>query len=151
MIPVIADPRPVTDDHFDAVQRLLGVSIPPRLRAVPREVNGVTPSPQDVPCAVYSGETHAPVHEFARWDEPTEYAALCRVYHRDLSVPRRFLVFATADADTFFVDIEDPRLRVMYFQYVEGGSESHFGDGEMDRAADSIEEFMGGFFDGPAD
>jgi cyclohexyl-isocyanide hydratase len=39
--------------------------------------------------------------------------------------------------------------RVMYFQYVEGSYETHSGDGEMGRAADTLDGFMGGFFDRP--
>jgi hypothetical protein len=150
MRPMIADPRPVTDDHFAAIERLLGVSIPPALRVVIREVNGGSPSPRYVPCAVYSGETHVPVYEFASWDEPVGYAALCRTHRDEVGVPRRYLVLARTDADTFFVDLEHPGLRVMYFQYVEGGYEAHFGDGEMDCAGESLDAFMGSFFDARA-
>jgi hypothetical protein len=81
---------------------------------------------------------------------PTGYADLCRAYHDQLGVPRRYVVLATSDADTFFVDLEDPGLRVMYFQYVEGGYASHFGDGEMDLAGESLGAFMGRFFDARA-
>lgn len=151
MRPTIAGVRPVAEGDFDAIERSLGVRLPAALCAVAREVNGGSPSPCDVPCAVYSGETHVPVYEFANWDRPAEYAALCRTYHDDLGVPRRYLVFATADADTFFVDLEHPALRVMYFQYVEGGYESHFGDGEMDLAGESLEAFMSSFCDASAD
>jgi hypothetical protein len=145
MRPTIANLRPVSDEHFAAVEEMLGVSVPPAMRAIVREVNGGSPSPRDVPCAVYSGETHVPVIEFARWDEPAAYASLCRVYH-----DHQFLVFATADADTFFVDLRHPALPVMYFQYVEGGYASHFGDGVMDCAGESLGAFMGSFFDSTA-
>jgi hypothetical protein len=148
MRPTVEGVRPVTDDHFAAVERSLGATIPPALRAVVREVNGGSPSPRYVPCAVYSGESSVPVYEFARWDRPGKYASLCRTYHDDIGVPRRYLVLATADADTFFVDLEHPGLRVMYFQYAEGPYEAHFGDGEMDIAGESLDAFMGSFFDG---
>ena len=147
MKPAISGLHPVAEDDFASVERSLGVTITTALRAVVRGVNGGSPSPRDVPCAVYSGETHVPVYEFARWDDPAEYARLCRVYHDEIGVPRRYLVFASADADTFFVDVEHPLLRVMYFQYVEGGYESHYGDGEMDCAGDSLESFMSSLFD----
>ncbi len=147
MKPTLTDVRPVTDTHFDAVERVLGVTLSPRLRAALREVNGGSPTPSDVPCDVYSGDTHVPVHEFCRWDDPAEYVALARTYRDDLFVPARFLVFATADADTFFIDIEDPDFRVMYSQYVEGDYGSQFQDGEMDRAAESVEAFLDSFFD----
>jgi hypothetical protein len=61
--------------------------------------------------------------------------------------PNRFLPFATADADTFFVDIEDANLRVMYFQYVEGDYLSHFQDGEMDLVNPTLEGFMESFIE----
>ncbi len=147
MRPTLSDRYPIGESAFADVERLLGVTLPPALRAVVREVNGGRPSPRYVPCAVYSGETEVPVYEFARWDDPTGYAAQCQAFHSDLGVPRRYLVLATTDADTFFVDLEDPGLRVMYFQYVEGGYESHFGDGEMDCAANSLDAFMDSFFD----
>src|SRR5262249_21443164 len=100
---------------------------------------------------VYSGSTHVPVYQFARWDDSQAYAKLCRVHHKQLGVPRRFLVLATTDADTFFVDLKHPHLRVMYFEYVEGDYQSHFGDEEMDCAAESLEEFMTSFFDASKD
>jgi SMI1 / KNR4 family (SUKH-1) len=151
MRPTVEDVRPVSDDHFVAIERSLGIAIPQSLRTVVREVNGGSPSPRDVPCETYSGESSVQVYEFARWDQPREYVDMCRTYHNEIGVPRRYLVLATTDADTFFVDLEHAGLRVMYFEYVEGGYESHFGDGEMDCAGASLDAFMGSFFDGDSE
>ncbi len=106
MRPTVEGVRPVSDDHFAAIERALGVAIPQALRVVVREVNGGSPSPRDVPCETYSGASSVPVYEFARWDQPREYVDLCRTYHNEIGVPRRYLVLATTDADTFFVDLE---------------------------------------------
>jgi hypothetical protein len=150
MRPKVSDVRPVTGTELAAVEVLLGTRLPPALAAVIPELNGGRPDPRYVPCSLFGGETRVPVYEFARWDEPEAYVELCRAHHDGLGEPRRFLVLATSDADTFFVDLEDPGLRVMYFQYLEGDYRSHFGDGEMDCVADSLDGFLSGFFDGQA-
>ncbi len=146
MKPTIENLQPVADADFDALEAALGVALPARLRDAARAVNGGRPSPCDVPCKVYSGETHVPVYEFVRWDQRSEYADLCLIYWNDLLVPKRFVVFAVSDADVFFVDVEDPGLRVMYFQYVEGDYVSHFGEeGEMDLVSPTLEGFLESF------
>lgn len=149
MRPVIRNLHPLSDAQLDAVEREVGVTLPPALRAVLREVNGGVPEPRDVPCReeLVGGETDVPVYEFCRWDDPVEYARLCRTYHDELSVPRSLLPFAHADADTFFVDVADPTLRVLYWQYLEGDYASAFQGDEAPCVSQSLTVFMESFFD----
>lgn len=83
------------------------------------EVNGGSPRPRHIPCEVFTGETFVAIGEFARFDT-SEYLRVRGTYLRDLQVPTRFLPIAFDEADVFFVDLQDPDLRVLYWQYVEG-------------------------------
>lgn len=148
MSPVLHGVTPVADAVFEAIQNQIGWHLPAAAKAAIRAVNDANPQPKWVRIAIATvdGRTEVPVYEFFNVAS-IDYVRICLSHWNDLGVPRRFVPFAAADADTFYLDIESPKLRVMLWEYLEGDYGSHFQGEEMDCIADSVTEFMESFFD----
>lgn len=148
MRPTLNGIADLPDTAFNAVHDRLGVTIPEEARMLLRSVNGARPTPRRVRfhAPLFDDTTEAPVYEFFNVASP-DYLRVCAAHWDELGVPRQFLPFASADQDTFFLDLKSPDLRVLYWAYLEGDYGSHFQGEEMDCVADSATQFLNAFID----
>jgi hypothetical protein len=149
MQPVLRGVVAVSEEAFDAIETRFGIKLPLDAKAAIRVSNAAQPEPRWIRTQVplFDGSTKVPVYEFFDVTDSDEYCRICAAHWNELSVPRQFVPYAAADADTFYLDIESAQLRVMLWQYLEGDYVSHFLGEEMDCVADGVAEFMQAFCD----
>jgi hypothetical protein len=147
MQPVLRGVVAVSEEAFDAIEARFGIQLPVGAKAAIRATNAANPEPLWIRTQVplFDGSTKVHVYEFFDVTDTDEYCRICAAHWNELSVPRQFVPFAAADADTFYLDIDSAKLRVMLWQYLEGDYLSHFQGEEMDCVAESVAEFTQAF------